>query len=128
VFTAVVQSSSVTTGVSILLVQRGALPPEAEIPLVVSANVGSTSTALLASLGMGRTARATAAANLLFNAAGALAFFPFLGPFARLTLEVAGGPGTAVALAHLLFNLTLGLGFLVALPWVEPRLRRWLMA
>jgi phosphate:Na+ symporter len=128
VFTAVVQSSSVTTGVSILLVQRGALPPEAEIPLVVGANVGSTSTALLASLGMGRTARATAAANLLFNAAGALAFFPFLGPFARLTLEVAGGPGTAVALAHLLFNLTLGLGFLVALPWVEPRLRRWLMA
>lgn len=127
VFTAVVQSSSVTTGVGILLVQQGALPPEAAIPLVIGANVGSTSTALLASLGMGRTARATAVANLLFNAAGALAFFPFLGPFARVTLELAGDPGTAVAWAHLLFNLTLGLGFLVTLSWVEPRLRAWLM-
>jgi phosphate:Na+ symporter len=127
VFTAVVQSSSVTTGVGILLVQQGALPPEAAIPLVIGANVGSTSTALLASLGMGRTARATAVANLLFNAAGALAFFPFLGPFARVTLELAGDPGTAVAWAHLLFNLTLGLGFLLTLSWVEPRLRRWLM-
>jgi len=50
VFTAVVQSSSVTTGVAILLVLQGVLPAEAAIPVVVGANVGSTSTALLASV------------------------------------------------------------------------------
>lgn len=63
--TALIQSSSVTTGLVILLVQQGLLPPEAAIPVVVGANVGSMSTALVASLAMGRVARATAATNFL---------------------------------------------------------------
>jgi Na/Pi-cotransporter len=63
VFTALVQSSSVTMGVAILLVQQGILPPQAAIPIVVGANVGSTSTALMASFGMNPVARATAIAN-----------------------------------------------------------------
>jgi Na/Pi-cotransporter len=77
VFTALIQSSSVTTGVAILLVQQGLMPPEAAIPIVIGANVGSTSTALMASFGMQPTARATAASNFLFNAVGAIVFFPF---------------------------------------------------
>jgi Na+/phosphate symporter len=42
VFTALVQSSSVTTGLAILLVQQGLLPPQAAIPIVIGANMGST--------------------------------------------------------------------------------------
>ena len=95
-FTALIQSSSVTTGVAILLVQQGAMPPEAAIPIVTGANVGSTSTALMASLGMQPTARATAVSNFLFNAAGAIAFFPFLKPYARAVVAFAGDPGLAV--------------------------------
>lgn len=123
VFTAIIQSSSVTTGVAILLVQQGALPPEAAIPIVIGANVGSTSTALVASIGMGRAARATAMANLLFNAAGMLAFLPFLTQFASWVTELAGGPGIAVALAHLLFNLVTAFFLLLFLGPVESRLR-----
>jgi phosphate:Na+ symporter len=126
IFTAVVQSSSVTTGVGILLVQQGILPPQAAIPIVIGANVGSTSTALMASLGMNPVARATAIANFLFNAAGVLIFLPFLGPFTRAVLDLAGDPGIAVAWAHLIFNLTIAVLFLLTLDWVEPRLRRWL--
>jgi Na/Pi-cotransporter len=124
VFTAVVQSSSVTTGIAILLVQQGVLPPEAAIPVVIGANVGSTSTALIASVGMSPVARATAISNFGFNAIGALLFFPFLQPFAREVVARAGDPGLAVAWAHLLFNLTTALGFLATLDWVEPWLRR----
>jgi len=127
VLTALVQSSSVTTGVAILLVQQGALPAEAAIPIVIGTNVGSTSTALLASIGMNTVARATAKANFLFNAVGMLLYFPFLQPFAREMVELAGDPGRAVALAHLIFNLTTGLAFLVSLGWVEPRLRKLLL-
>jgi Na/Pi-cotransporter len=123
VFTALIQSSSVTTGVAILLVQQGTLPAEAAIYIVVGANVGSTSTALVASLGMGAVARATAMANLLFNAAGALIYFPFIHLFARAVVDVAGEPGRAVAWAHLIFNVTTGLLFLVTLGSIEPRLR-----
>jgi Na/Pi-cotransporter len=128
IVTAIVQSSSVTTGVAILLVQQGALPPEAAIPMVIGANVGSTSTALVASLGMGVVARATAFANLLFNMAGTMVFFPFLGPFGRAIVERVGDPGMAVAWAHLIFNLTIALAFLVTLDWMEPRLRSWLLS
>jgi Na/Pi-cotransporter len=128
VFTALVQSSSVTTGVAILLVQQGILPPQAAIPIVVGSNVGSTSTALMASFGMNPVARATANSNFLFNAAGALIFFPFLAPFARVMVESAGDPGLAVAWAHLIFNLTIGLLFLLILDFIEPPLRRWLSA
>jgi len=126
VFTALVQSSSVTTGVAILLVQQGILPPQAAIPIVVGANVGSTSTALMASVGMNPVARATAMANFLFNAAGVLIYMPFLGPFARAMVHLAGDSGIAVAWAHLIFNLTIGGVFLARLDWVEPRLRSWL--
>ncbi len=126
IFTAVIQSSSVTTGVGILLVQQGVLPPQAAIPIVIGANVGSTSTALMASFGMKPVARATAIANFLFNAAGVMIYFPFLASFARGVMDLAGDPGIAVAWAHLIFNLTIALLFLLMLNWVDPLFRRCL--
>ena len=123
VFTAVLQSSSVTTGVAILLVQQGVLPAEAAIPIVVGANVGSTSTALLASIGMSPIARATAEANFLFNVAGTVLFFPFLPQFAYAIVNLAGDPVMAVAWAHLIFNLAVALVFLVPFNWLAPRLQ-----
>jgi len=128
VFTALIQSSSVTTGVAILLVQQGVLPPQAAIPIVIGANVGSTTTALIASVGMKPVARATATANSLFNVVGVLIYFPFLDSFARTVVAFAADPGIAVAWAHLIFNLTIAAVFLVTLDWVEPRLRDWLSA
>ncbi|WP_347907797.1 Na/Pi symporter [Pseudomonas grandcourensis] len=127
VFTAIVQSSSVTSGVAILLAQQGVLPAEAAIPIVIGANVGSTSTALLASVGMSAVARATAIANGLFNIAGAIVFFPFLPQFSQAMVEFAGDPGMAVAWAHLIFNLTTALVLLVSLDWIEPPIRRLLL-
>jgi len=123
--TALIQSSSVTTGVAVLLVQQGVLPAESAISLVVGANVGSTSTALVASAGMSRFAKATARANLLFNLVGMLAFLPFLDVFARAVVQLAGGPALSVAWAHVVFNLTLSMGFLLVLRPIEPWLRRW---
>ena len=126
VLTAIVQSSSVTTGMAILLVQQGILAPQAAIPIVVGSNVGSTSTALIAGFSMNPVARATAFANLLFNSAGMLIYLPFLRPFSLALVDLAGDPSTAVALAHLIFNLTIGFIFLITLDWVEPCLRGWL--
>jgi Na/Pi-cotransporter len=119
-FTALVQSSSVTSGLAILMVQQGILPPQSAIPLVVGANVGSTSTALIASIGMRPVARAAAVANQLFNASGALLFLPFLTPLSMALIALTGEPGTAVALAHLVFNLSIALVFLPALNTVGP--------
>ncbi len=127
VFTALVQSSSVTTGLAIILVQQGVLPPQAAIPIVIGANVGSTSTALLASLTMSETARAAAIAGALFNVVGVLLYFPFLTPFSNWLIAAFESPGRAVAGAHLIFNLTIGLLFLTLLHRIEPILSKWLL-
>jgi phosphate:Na+ symporter len=127
VFTALVQSSSVTTGVAILLVLQGTLPAEAAIPVVVGANVGSTSTALLASIGMNTVARATAKANFLFNLAGATCFFPFLQPFSQTMTGLVRDSAMAVAWAHLVFNVSIALAFLFPLNLLAPRLQSLLL-
>ena len=120
--TAIVQSSSITTGLCILLVQQNILAATAAIPIVIGANIGTTVTALVASIKMKTTARQVAIANLCFNTLGVLLFLPFLGKFAVTVLEVAGEPGMAVAWAQLIFNITMTLAVLVLLRLFQRRL------
>lgn len=105
--TAIVQSSSITTGLCILLVQQNLMPVTTAIPIVIGANIGTTATALVASIKMQQTARRVAVANLCFNTFGVLLFLPFLKKFALAVLEFAGNPGMAVAWAQLIFNLVM---------------------
>lgn len=123
VATLLVQSSSVTVGLAILLVQQGLLPAEAAIPMVIGANVGTTSTGLIASVSMKPVAKATAVANFAFNTAGVLVFLPFLVPFSRYMVQRFGSAEFAVAWAHLIFNLIVVMPFLLFLPLVERQLR-----
>lgn len=105
--TATIQSSSITTGLCILLVQQNLIPVTTAIPIVIGANIGTTATALVASIKMQPTARRVAVANLCFNTFGVLLFLPFLKTFALAVVEFAGNPGMAVAWAQLLFNLVM---------------------
>ena len=125
IITAVVQSSSITTGLCILLVQQALLTPEAAIPIVIGANIGTTATALLASANMQRTARSVAVANLCFNTFGVLLFLPFLAWFADEMVKFAGNPGMAVAWAQLIFNLVMSAAVLAALPLFARRLEQF---
>ena len=115
ILTVVVQSSSITTGLAILFVQQGMLTGAAAIPVVIGANIGSTSTGLIASLSMKHTARRTALANLVFNVVGVLLFLPFLGQFSDAVVGFAENPGMAVAWAHSIFNLVMTAVILVLL-------------
>jgi phosphate:Na+ symporter len=123
--TAGVQSSSITTGLSILLVQQNILPATAAIPIVIGANIGTTATALVASIKMQRTARRVAIANLCFNAFGVLLFLPFLGQFASKVVEFAGDPGMAVAWAQLIFNVVMTFAVLLLLRIFQRHLERF---
>ena len=107
VVTGIVQSSSITTGLCILLVQQTILPATAAIPIVIGANIGTTATALVASIKMQKTGRQVALANLCFNTFGVVLFLPFLGWFAIKVVDFAGEPGLAVAWAQLIFNLVM---------------------
>ena len=119
VLTAIIQSSSVTTGLVILLVQQGMLPAESSIPVVIGANIGTTSTGLIAGVRLSTVARATAIANFLFNVVGVLLFLPVLSPFSHWVVNWAGDVASAVAWGHLIFNLSVATLFLLLLPWIE---------
>ncbi len=76
-FTAVVQSSSVTTSLMIPLAAAGIMRLEQVFPVALGANVGTTVTALLASLATGSAAALTIAlVHLMFNLSGILVFYP----------------------------------------------------
>jgi len=126
--TAIVQSSSAVTALAVALVDANVISFRASLGVLLGANVGSTSTGLIASLGMKPVARATAMANFLFNAVGLLLYFPFLALFSRVMVDSFGGAALAVAWAHLTFNLTVGLLFLSTLGRVEHRLAAWFLA
>ena len=75
--TIAVQSSSITTSVLIPLVAAGVLTLENAYPVTLGANVGTTVTALLASVAADRPEALTIAlVHTLFNIAGILLFYP----------------------------------------------------
>lgn len=116
VFTALVQSSSATTGVVIVLAQQGLITLEAGILLVFGANIGTCITAGLASIGMGREAKRVAIAHVLFKVGGVLMFIfwvpAFAGLIRSLALHFDFDTARQIANAHTIFNVSLGLCFL----------------
>lgn len=68
--TAIVQSSSATLGITIGLATAGVIGYETAAALVLGENIGTTITAILASLGTNRNARRAAYAHTLVNVLG----------------------------------------------------------
>lgn len=93
-FTAVIQSSSATTGILIVMAGQGLIGLEAAIALALGANIGTCVTAGLASIGKPREAVRAAVVHTLFNVAGVviwIAFIPQLVQFAHWVSPVAAG-------------------------------------
>ena len=77
IITVAVQSSSITTSVLVPLAAAGVLSLENVYPITLGANVGTTVTALLASLATGSPAAVTVAlVHTLFNVTGIALFYP----------------------------------------------------
>ncbi|TGD70986.1 Na/Pi cotransporter family protein [Mangrovimicrobium sediminis] len=111
-FTALVQSSSVTTGLAIIFAQQGLLSLENAVPLIMGANIGTTATAMLAMINMDLAAKKTALSHLLFNVGGVVLFFPLLLLFGDHLAEVDMAPAVALANIHLIFNLVTSVLFI----------------
>jgi sodium-dependent phosphate cotransporter len=75
VITAVIQSSSVTTSLMVPMAAAGVMRIRQIFPVTVGANVGTTVTAILASLTGNPTGLTIALVHLLFNLSGILVFF-----------------------------------------------------
>ena len=104
-FTAIIQSSSATTGLVIVLASAGLIDLDAGIALVLGANIGTSVTAILAAIGKPRNAQRAALAHTLFNTLGVLLWLPFIGFLADMVSSIGGGLEREVANAHTIFNL-----------------------
>lgn len=104
--TAVVQSSSATTGILVALATTGSIDMSLAFPVILGCNIGTCVTAILASLGANRTAKKAALLHLLFNTIGAIIFLPFIGPFIRFIEGTDPNVARQVANAHTIFNIT----------------------
>jgi len=117
--TALIQSSSAAVAMAMVLLNGGAINLMQAAAIVVGMNIGTTFTALLASVGGSRPMRQTAMANLVFNLATSAIALPmlFLGEDVLNRIGAAAGPLTALLVFHTGFNL---LGTALFLP-LTPR-------
>ncbi len=115
-FTALVQSSSATTGIVIVLAQQNLITLEAGIAIIIGANIGTCVTAILAGIGASREAKRVAIGHVLFNVGGALLFIFWIPHFAELIRIISErfdfDTARQIANAHTIFNITVGLVFL----------------
>ncbi|MCP5416128.1 MAG: Na/Pi cotransporter family protein [Chromatiaceae bacterium] len=117
-FTGLIQSSSATTGIVIVMASQGFITLPAGIALAFGANIGTCVTAMLASIGKPREAVRAATVHVLFNVAGVVIWFFFIPQLAEMVAwispahpELSGVERLAaetprqVANAHTVFNV-----------------------
>lgn len=126
IITAVVQSSSVVSGLVVVLAQTALLEVPEGIGIIIGAKVGSTSTALLASIKMRAAARLAALSNFIFILIGSVVFIPLIGPLGRLVVQMTPDPGFQMAYAHVIFSASIALGFLPFLKPFARSMERWI--
>ena len=105
--TAVLQSSSATTGILIVLAGAGAVDIHQALPIIMGCNIGTCITAMLATVGTNKTAHRAAMLHLIFNVAGTVLFLPFivshlLGNFVSY---FSADVSRQIANAHTVFNI-----------------------
>ncbi len=102
-FTALVQSSSATIAIVIVMASNGFLTLPAGIALAMGANIGTTVTAMLATIGKSREALRTALIHVQFNFLAVLIWLPFIPELATMAVYISTHDsvinGTAVDLA-----------------------------
>ena len=112
IFTALVQSSSATTGIVITLASGGSITLEAGIPLIFGANIGTCITALLAGLNASRDAKRVAVAHVTFNLLGVLLFCFWIPTFADFVSQTSQNIPRQIANAHTFFNILASIVFI----------------
>ncbi len=122
VMTVLTQSSSASIALTITAAATGVVGLHAAAAMVIGANVGTTSTAALATIGATANAKRVALAQVIFNVGTglvALMILPLMFWLIGMISDVVGlaaAPSISLALFHTVFNV---LGVLLVLPLNE---------
>jgi phosphate:Na+ symporter len=129
IFTVIVQSSTATIGILQQLYAEGAISLKASLPVLFGDNIGTTITAVLASIGSSVSARRAALVHVNFNVIGTVIFLTILPFFTRfiefLQSSLGLNPEMTVAFAHGTFNVSntiIQFPFIAVLAWIVTKL------
>jgi phosphate:Na+ symporter len=116
--TVLLQSSSATVGMSVVLAGQGLLTLSAGIAVMMGAELGTCADTLVASVGRTKAAVRTGLFHLLFNILSITLGLLLIAPFTELVLLISeqAPVGRQLANAHVLFNV---LGVLLAAPFTS---------
>ncbi len=132
--TAIIQSSSATIGILQELYTTGAIPLIGAVAIVFGDNIGTTITAVFASIGGSIAAKRTALAHVLFNVIGSFVFLLFIVPYTALIqfledkfidISNVNNMKLTISFAHMGFNVlnTIIFFFLIKqLVWMVTKL------
>ncbi|GAB3271914.1 Na/Pi cotransporter family protein [Parahaliea aestuarii] len=128
--TALMQSSSAAMVVALSAAESGLVELNAAAAVVIGANLGTTSTALLTMIGATANARRVALSHVAFNLVTAIVALLLLRPLLWLVaalqagVDLQAGPAVTLAVFHTVFNL---LGVMLMWPlssWLVRQLSR----
>ncbi len=118
VLTAIIQSSSATIAIVLSAIHSGLIPFTLGAYMVIGANLGTTITVLIGSLGTQTIKKRVAFSHFLFNAITALVaivILPLLIYLIQYIVDLEQDPVIGIALFHTLFKLV---GVLVFMPFI----------
>lgn len=119
IFTLLVQSSTATVGVLQGLYAENLIGLNGALPILFGENIGTTITAVLASLGASIYAKRAAAAHVLFNVFGTVIFMLLFTPFINYVQWISAlfhlEPRMQIAVAHGSFNV---FNMMIQLPFI----------
>lgn len=116
IITALIHSSSATTGIIMGFLSSQLLTIGAGIAVMLGANIGTCVTGYVASIGGGKEARLCAYAHIWLNLIGVIAFFPFISYLANMADYLAQEPAVQLAHISVLFNV---ISSLIVLPFAN---------
>ena len=109
----ILQSSSLATSLIIIFTAGGLLTFTQAFGIILGTNIGTTTTALLASTVTGKQGKRVAITHFLFNLFGVIIFLPFIKIFSDLISQINIGLTGQVAISHLIFNILIAIIFII---------------
>lgn len=127
--TLIIQSSSATVGMAILLVKKGAISLIGGISIMLGAELGTCSDTLLATIRGNRQGIKTGLFHLFFNFISISLCLIFFLPFVRFVKWVSGNASfeQILANAHFLFNFLGVIVFVWFIPVLKNSLTEWFL-
>ncbi len=130
IITTILQSSSATLALILTALAAGQIEYENALALAIGANVGTTITAILGSLGSNVSGKRLAGAHLIFNVTTGIVALVFIYPLSNLVNYLSNVFGISatdftlkLALFHTIFNI---IGVVIMIPFIK-KLERFLL-